>query len=131
VASAVSIPWSLLLFPLLDTGSTAAFALGLFGTLAIFGVAYGPAGALLPEMFATRYRYTGAGMAYNLAGVIGGGTAPILATKLTATEGSGAVGLMLAGFGLLSLVCSLALPETRHRVMEPTHLEREPEPVLV
>lgn len=127
-ASAVSIPWSLVLFPLLDTGSTAAFALGLFGTLAIFGIAYGPAGALLPEMFATRYRYTGAGMAYNLAGVIGGGTAPILATKLTASEGSGAVGLMLAGFGLLSLVCSLALPETRDRAMETTHLELELQP---
>ena len=69
-------------------------------------------------MFQTRYRYTGAGMAYNLAGVIGGGTAPILATRLTETQGSGAVGVMLAAFGLLSLVCAFALPETRHRAME-------------
>ena len=117
-AAAVSVPWGLVLFPLLDIGTTGAFALGLMGTLAIFGVAYGPAGALLPEMFETRYRYTGAGMAYNLAGVIGGGTAPILATRLTETHGSSAVGLMLAAFGLLSLVCAFALPETRHRVME-------------
>jgi len=117
ISSALSVPWGLALFPLLDAGSATAFAIGLFGTLAIFGVSYGPAGALLPEMFRTEYRYTGAGMAYNLAGVIGGGTAPILAARLTEAGNTGAVGLMLAGFGLLSLVCALCLPETRDRIM--------------
>lgn len=117
VACAVAVPWALVLFPLLDTGSAAAFALGLVGTLTVFGVSYGPAGALLPEMFQTRFRYTGAGMAYNLAGVIGGGTAPILATSLTADHGSGAVGLMLAAFAALSLLCSFALAETRHSTL--------------
>jgi len=117
VSCALAVPWSFVLFPLLDTGSALAFAVGLIGTLLIFGASYGPAGALLPEMFQTRFRYTGAGMAYNLAGVIGGGTAPILATSLTEQHGSAAVGVMLAGFGALSLVCSLALPETRRRSM--------------
>lgn len=114
---AASVPWGLVLFPLLDTGSSEAFALGLFGTLAIFGVSYGPAGALLPEMFRTEYRYSGAGMAYNLAGVIGGATAPILAARFTEAGQTSYVGWMLAGFGALSLVCALALPETRHRAM--------------
>ena len=118
-ACAVSVPWSLVMFPLLDTGSPLAFALTLMVTMAIFGVAYGPAGALLPEMFRTRYRYTGAGIAYNLAGVIGGGTAPILAANLSAAHGGMAVGIMLGCFGLLSVICTLALPETRDRVMEP------------
>ncbi len=114
---AVSVPWGLCLFPLLDSGTPGAFALGLFGTLAIFGVSYGPAGALLPEMFRTEYRYTGAGMAYNLAGVIGGGTAPILAARFTEAGNTAYVGIMLAAFGTLSLVCALALPETKHRAM--------------
>jgi metabolite-proton symporter len=134
ISCALAVPWSLMLFPLLDTNSPVAFAVGLIVTLAIFGISYGPAGALLPEMFQTRYRYTGAGMAYNLAGVIGGGTAPILAAKLTASQGSSAVGYMLAGFGLLSLLCALALPETKHRSMEdpaaepaPGHLDAVPE----
>jgi metabolite-proton symporter len=125
LASAISVPWALLLFPLLDTGSSAAFALGLIGTLTIFAVSYGPAGALLPEMFETRYRYTGAGMAYNLAGVIGGGTAPILAARFTEAGNSSHVGLMLAAFGLLSVVCAAALPETRHRAMEPAAAGRD------
>lgn len=116
-ACAVSVPWGLCLFPLLDSGAPGAFALGLIGTLAIFGVSYGPAGALLPEMFRTEYRYTGAGMAYNLAGVIGGGTAPMLAARFTEAGHTSYVGLMLAGFGALSLLCALALPETKDRAM--------------
>jgi metabolite-proton symporter len=119
VSCALSVPWGLLLFPIIDRGGPVAFAVGLIGTLAIFGVSYGPAGALLPEMFQTRYRYTGAGTAYNLAGVLGGATAPILAAELTISHGSGAVGWMLAGFGLLSLVSVLLLPETRDREMHP------------
>jgi MFS family permease len=117
ISCALSVPWGLLLFPIIDGGGAMGFAIGLIGTLAIFGISYGPAGALLPEMFRTEYRYTGAGTAYNLAGVLGGATAPILAAELSVSHGSGAVGWMLAGFGLLSLVSVLLLPETRDREM--------------
>lgn len=122
----VSVPWGFALFPILDTGSALAFALGLYGTLAIFGASYGPAGALLPEMFRTEYRYTGAGMAYNLAGVIGGGTAPMIAAELVERGNVDAVGWMLAGFGLLSVLCAAALPETRNRSMAVTTEAVEP-----
>ncbi|QJY49621.1 MFS transporter [Pseudonocardia broussonetiae] len=115
---ALSIPWALVLFPIMGTGSGTGFAIGLIGTLAIFGIAYGPVGAYMPEMFATRYRYTGAGMGYNLGGVLGGAVSPLLAAQLSGTYGSYAVGLMLAGFGLLSLVCVLALGETSRRVVD-------------
>lgn len=114
----LAIPGGFLLFPLLDTGSPLAFFLGLSMTLAIMGISYGPAGALLPEMFRTEYRYTGAGMAYAIAGVVGGGVAPMLAAQLGTQFGSAAIGWMLVGYGVFSLVCVLALPETRDRAME-------------
>lgn len=114
-ACLASIPWGLVLFIILDHNSAVAFAVGLIGTLVIFGTAYGPVGALLPEMFRAEYRYTAAGISYNLAGIIGGATAPILAAKYSVTYGGAAVGWMLAAFGVLSLICSLALPETRDR----------------
>ncbi|MCJ0949988.1 MHS family MFS transporter [Rhodococcus sp. ARC_M8] len=120
-----SIPWSFVVFPILDTNTNLAFFIGLTGTLGIMGVSYGPVGSLLPEMFATRYRYTGAGMAYALAAVIGGGTAPIIASKLASGYGSSAIGWMLAGFGLLSLLCSLAMPETKQRSMESENNPKE------
>jgi MFS family permease len=116
----VAIPWGFAIFPILDRGTGTAFAIGLFGTLAIFAVSYGPAGAMLPEMFRTEYRYTGAGMAYNLAGVIGGGTAPYLASDFAEAGNTAAIGWMLAAFGVLSVACILLMPETRNRVMEPT-----------
>lgn len=113
----VAVPWGFALFPILDHGTATSFAIGLFGTLAIFAVSYGPAGAMLPEMFRTEYRYTGAGMAYNLAGVIGGGTAPYLASDFVEAGNTAAVGWMLAAFGALSVVCVLLMAETRHRAM--------------
>jgi nitrate/nitrite transporter NarK len=118
-ACALSIPWGLVLFPVLDTGSPVAFAVALSVTLCIMGISYGPAGAMLPELFETEYRYTGAGLAYALAAVAGGATAPLIAAEIVPTHGSEAVGWMLAGFGALSFVCTWALAETRHRAMDP------------
>ncbi|MFE3290810.1 MFS transporter [Rhodococcus sp. NPDC059234] len=109
--------WALVLFPILDTGSPVAFAAGMFGTLAIFGIAYGPCGALLPEMFATRYRYTGAGLGYNLAGVLGGAIPPLIAAPLASAYGSFAIGLMLAGLAVLSFFCTKALVETKDHAL--------------
>lgn len=110
---ATAIPWSLILFPLLDTGNHVAYVFAMCVTLAIFGIAYGPTGALLPELFQTRFRYTGAGLGYNLAGVLGGAIPPLLAAPLTAQFGSIAVGIMLALLSVLSLACTKALIETR------------------
>ncbi|MGI5289090.1 MFS transporter [Nonomuraea polychroma] len=115
---ALTIPWALVLFPLMSTGSVTTFALGLIGTLAIFGIAYGPIGAYLPEMFQTRYRYTGAGMGYNLGGILGGAIAPLLATELVGRYGTYAVGIMIAVLGLLSLICVIALGETKNRAID-------------
>lgn len=112
-ACLVGIPWSLMLFPILDIGTTWSFAIGLSGTLLIVAGTYGPVGAFLPELFATRYRYTGAGMAYNLGGIIGGGITPLLASSMAATMGSSSIGLLLAGVSLVSLVAVFGLPETR------------------
>ncbi|MGH4011478.1 MAG: MFS transporter, partial [Pseudonocardiaceae bacterium] len=105
--------WSLLLFPLLDTRSPVAFAVGLIVTLGIMGLAYGPVGAFLPETFPTRYRYTGAGVSYSLAGIVGGAIPPLVSAPLAATFGSFSIGVLLCGLSLLSLFCTAALAETK------------------
>ncbi|MGH3772471.1 MAG: MFS transporter [Pseudonocardiaceae bacterium] len=107
--------WSLLLFPLLDTRSPVAFGVGVIVTLGLQGLAYGAAGAFLPETFATRYRYTGAGMSYNLASIMGGAMPPLIAGPLAAAFGSVAIGILLCALALLSLFCTKALPETKDR----------------
>ena len=105
----------LVVFPIIDTRSTAMFAVGLCLVLAVGGIGLGPAAAFLPELFATRYRYTGAGVAFNLAAILGGVVPAVLAASLQARFGSPAVGLLLAGLGLIGTCCVLALPETRDR----------------
>lgn len=112
---ALAIPWVMVLFPILNLGGPLAFAVGLFGTLTIFGIAYGPAGALLPEMFQARYRYTGAGMGYNLAGILGGALPPLIAAPLIAGPGAIWVGIMLAGLSAISVLCTYKIIETKNR----------------
>lgn len=115
ISCGLAVPWALLLFPVLDIGTAWAFAIGLTVTLVIFGIAYGPMGAFLPELFDTRYRYTGAGMAYNLAGVLGGAVPPLLAATLAAVYGSFAIGIMLAVIAAFSFACTRVLTETANR----------------
>jgi MFS family permease len=107
--------WSLLLFPVMDTRFPATFAAGVIITLVLVGFSYGPVGALLPETFPTRYRYTGAGTSYNLAGVMGGAMPPLVAAPLAATFGNFAIGVLLCVISLLSLFCTKALVETKDR----------------
>lgn len=106
----------LIVFPIIDVGTPEAFVLGLCMTTGCMGFAYGPVGALLPELFATRYRYTGAGFAYNLAGILGGAVIPLLATQLHAGNGNSSVGFLLTGIAVVSALAVLALPETKPSV---------------
>lgn len=114
----VSVPWVLLLFPLIDTGSTVAMFVGITGTLVLYGTAYGPTGAMLPEMFAARYRYTGAGLVYNFAGILGGAIPPLLAAQIIMTHDSIWVGVMLAALSGISVACVIFMPETNTREIE-------------
>lgn len=57
--------------PLLTSGSTTGVALFLAIELFLMGVTFAPMGALLPELFPTHVRYTGASAAYNLGGIVG------------------------------------------------------------
>ncbi len=109
---AVGVPWSFAVIPLLDTGDPALFALAIAVTYAVVGVSYGPVAAFIPEIFATRYRYTGAGLSFNLGGIIGGAVPPLIAGALLRSFGSWSISLMMAILVLISLVCTYMLPET-------------------
>jgi metabolite-proton symporter len=113
----LAVPWSFAVVPLLDTGSRALFALAIAGTFGILGISYGPMASFIPEVFATRFRYTGAGLAFNLGGILGGAMPPLVAGALLAAYGSWAIGVMMALLVLLSLVSTYALPETKAKTL--------------
>lgn len=117
-SAAAGIAWGFVMFPLVDTRSLPLVWVALAGALLIMGLTFGPMAAYLPELFPTRFRYSGAGLAYSLGGILGGSLPPIVATWLQARWGTGAVGLYVAGVALISLLCTLAAPETHSSSIE-------------
>ena len=106
------------LFPMVNAGSVAVLTLALvLGQAVIHPMMYGPLAALYTEVFATRSRYTGASLGYQLAG-LGAGLAPLLFAQLDASTGGGGtmmISVIVAACCLLTVLCLLALGETsRH-----------------
>lgn len=99
--------------PLLTQGSSAGVTLFLCIELFLMGATFAPMGALLPELFPTRVRYTGASAAYNLGGIVGASAAPFFAQKLVAMGGLSYVGGYVSAAALLSVLAVLCLRETR------------------
>jgi nitrate/nitrite transporter NarK len=104
--------WSFLVMPLLNTGKPVGYAVAIVGMCIAAAIGSGPTAAFIPELFATRYRYSGTALAQNLAGIVGSASPPLIAGTLLATYGSWAIGLMLAALTSVSLVCTYLLPET-------------------
>ncbi|MET8752205.1 MFS transporter [Streptomyces sp. NPDC004667] len=115
IGSAVTVPYALVVFPLLDTGQILLIAGAISGLYFVTGLSYGPIGAYLPELFGARVRYTGASVAFNLGGVLGAAGAPLIATRLQDSFGAFAVGVYMSVAALVSIVCIRFLPETRLR----------------
>lgn len=114
VATLVAAAWAFPMFWLINTRSIAAVALAMVVGLVVFALIYAPMGAYLPELFATRYRYSGAAFAYSASGIVGGGISPLLATQWVADTGSSwPVSTYVLGIALLSCVCLLLLHETK------------------
>lgn len=107
-----------LLFPsLMASGSQTMMMVFLLLGLSIMGLTFGPMGALLPELFPTEVRYTGASFSYNLSSILGASVAPYIAAWLNANYGLFAVGLYLAAMALLTLFALIACKETRHQTL--------------
>ena len=79
----------------------------------VMGTLYGPVGAVLPELFPTKVRYSGAGITYNLAAVVGAAVAPTITTWLIATFGLHYAGMYMFVLAVVSVVAWALTPETK------------------
>lgn len=104
-----------LIFPsMLGSGNTWLVMAFLLCGFIVMGLTFGPMGALLPELFPTEVRYTGASFSYNVASIIGASVAPYISAWLTVHYGLFYVGVYLASMATLTLLALLATHETRH-----------------
>jgi metabolite-proton symporter len=108
-SSIAAIVFGLSFAPLFSTGDTGTAALFLSLGLALMGCTYGALGTALAELFPTAVRYTGASLAFNLAGILGGSLAPYIATDLAETYGIAYVGYYLSAAAAVTLAAQLLL----------------------
>jgi MFS family permease len=74
---------------------------------------YGPQAAFIAELFSTKLRYSGASMGYQIAGVLGGGIAPLVSIWLVKQTGTPfAVSFYVLAMVALTLVALFVAPET-------------------
>jgi metabolite-proton symporter len=110
ISSAV---WAFVFFPLLSTRSTGVIVLATVVALATHAAMYGPQAAFIAELFSTKLRYSGASMGYQIAGVLGGGIAPIVSIALAESFGTAfAVSAYVLAMVVLTLVALAVAPET-------------------
>ncbi|MGB2718330.1 MAG: MFS transporter [Rhodococcus sp. (in: high G+C Gram-positive bacteria)] len=86
--------------------------------LGLMGLTFGPMSAVLPELFPTNVRYTGSGISYNTASILGAAVAPFIATWLVSSYGVGWVGVYLAIAATLTLIALLIMKETRDQSLD-------------
>ncbi len=101
-----------LYFGMVDTAIPSVVFVAIVLSLIPHDLQYGPQAALIAEAFTPRLRYSGASLGYQLASVIAGGPAPLIATALFATYQSGfAISIYIAACAVVSLVATAFMPD--------------------
>jgi MFS family permease len=101
-----------------DRASSAMMLAFLAIGMTLMGLTFGPMSAVLPELFPTNVRYTGSGVSYNSASILGAAVAPFIATWLATTYGVAWVGLYLFIAAILTFVALLVMHETKDTTMD-------------
>jgi metabolite-proton symporter len=98
-------------YALLNTGIAIVILLTMMVTQLQHSMEYGPQASLIAESFPTNLRYGGAGLGYQLASVIAGGPAPLIATWLLHDYGWQAISIFMIIGAVIGLGATLLLPD--------------------
>jgi MFS family permease len=113
-------------YGLLNTKTAGLVLLAIVLSLVFHDMQYGPQAALIAETFGPRIRYSGAGLGYQLASVIAGGPAPLIATAiLTATGSSTFISWYIVGCAGIAMIALLLMPARAVRAA-PSALDEAP-----
>ncbi len=116
IGALLAIVWSFVFFVLLDSTQPVLIVLAVIGGLLIHAMMYGPQAAFVTEQFPSHVRYAGSSLAYTLAGIVGGGFAPLIITTLFKEMGSTVwVSLYVTLALLITLFALWKAKETAHK----------------
>ena len=112
LGSILNIAWLLIFFPMLSTSSSAVIYFAAFGALFCLAAMWAPLAAHLPKMFPVEVRFTGAGVGFQAAGILGGAIAPTICVYLfNVWQSTLPVVLYLSALLVLAYVCVYATKE--------------------
>jgi MFS family permease len=101
-----------LYFAMVDTAVPALVFIAIVLSLIPHDMQYGPQAALIAEAFTPRLRYSGSSLGYQLASIIAGGPAPLIATALFAAYKTGyAIAVYIAVCAVISLLAAAFMPD--------------------
>ena len=113
-------------FAMLDTREPFIVGVAIVVSLILHDIQYGPQAALIAESFDADIRYTGAGLGYQLASVVAGGPAPLIAAALLAQYGnSTAIALYIIACCAIAMLALFFLPKAAHRFEESPEIQTE------
>ena len=99
-------------FAMLNTGSEAIIFLAIILSLVPHDMLYGPQAALIAESFTGRLRYSGSSLGYQLASIIAGGPAPLIATWLFGTyHSSFPIAVYIAICAVITLIATALMTD--------------------
>jgi metabolite-proton symporter len=112
IGAATTGVFGFLYFGMVDTAAPVAVFIAIVLSLIPHDMQYGPQAALIAEAFTPRLRYSGASLGYQLASIIAGGPAPLIATALFATYHSGyAISIYIAACAVVTIVAAAFMPD--------------------
>jgi metabolite-proton symporter len=120
-------------FGLLNTKVAGMALLAIVVSLLVHDMQYGPQAALIAENFGTNVRYSGAGLGYQLASVIAGGPAPLIATWILKNTGSSiGISWYIVGCCVVSMIALILMPKhAQPAAADPSVVLQMKEPSLV
>jgi MFS family permease len=133
IGASINFVVAFLFFGLLSTKNPLLIVVGVvLGAIAHSSV-YGPQAALIAEQFTPRMRYSGASIGYQLASIIAGGPAPLIAAALLATYKSGTpIAVYVAICAVIGFLAALFMTEYSRKDIssEYEHVGRKPAPAI-
>ena len=120
IGAAITGVWGFVYFGALDSGIGWLVFVAVCVSLIPHAMQYGPQASIIAESFPTNLRYTGSGLGYQLASVVAGGPAALIATFLLHQFGTGyAVAVYMLVAAIITIPATIFLPDhSRHDIAD-------------
>jgi MHS family shikimate/dehydroshikimate transporter-like MFS transporter len=116
-----SMAYAFPMFWLMDFGTQWAITLAVLIAIGIGqGIMFGVGAALMPELFPTGVRYTGASLGFQVGAALSGGFSPLIMTSLFSASGGGTTGvsIYLMALAVITLAATLTVRETAYQPLK-------------